>query len=66
MAAEVTAPIWPKGTPGSDEAVKNGCICGRVQNQYGDGFWEFEGEMHYDMREDCPVHGWSKEEVKDE
>lgn len=50
-------PIWPKGTPGSDEAVKNGCTCSREKNRDGSGSWELDGETYYDLVLSCPVHG---------
>lgn len=50
-------PIWPKGTPGSNEAIEHGCTCPVIDNAGGTGHWECEGEMYYVLRTDCPVHG---------
>lgn len=41
-----------KPNPGSEEAIKQGCICPVIDNHYGEGlpngdFWYTEG---------CPVH----------
>lgn len=46
-------------TPGSTEAVAEGCICARMDNSYGAGY------RHYDdgrppvfaITEGCPLHG---------
>lgn len=48
----------PGPPPGSDEAKEAGCLCPRVDNSYGKG-WYGMGESHglYVMREDCPIHG---------
>ena len=47
--------VGTKPPPGSDEAVKMGCTCPRLDNCWGkhpDPY--FEGWV---VTEDCPVHG---------
>lgn len=51
----MTAPEPKTPAPGSDEAVKQGCICARIDNHYGRGYRGNPGE--YVQRPDCPVHG---------
>jgi hypothetical protein len=40
--------------PGSDEAVKIGCLCGRLDNNFGRGYYEDGKTFVY--RLDCPIH----------
>jgi DNA (cytosine-5)-methyltransferase 1 len=37
-----------------------------LDDQYGDGAWEFEGEMQFWMAEHCPVHGFTLKVGNDE
>ena len=48
-----------KPNPGSDAAVRLGCLCGRMDNEYGRGCG---GE--FVIRMDCPVHTIEVEEVR--
>jgi len=41
-----------KPNPGSDEAVEQGCICPRMDNNYGKGC--YKGGFIYMMN--CPLH----------
>ena len=51
--SEVTIP-----TPGSDEAIKQGCICPVIDNGHGRGaFIDEKGEPQFWIREDCSLHG---------
>ena len=40
--------------PGSDEAIKMGCLCPVLDNARGKGYMCIEGVFVY--REDCPIH----------
>jgi len=44
-----------KPTPGSDEAVKQGCTCPVLDNARGKGFM-MQGERCFWYSGDCPVH----------
>lgn len=44
--------------PGSDEAIKEGCICSPWDNNHG-RFAPMEGEWHIDPK--CPVHPFDAE-----
>lgn len=49
--------------PGSDEAIKEGCLCPRMDNSYGRGYMggvrdKETGELIFVRRADCPLHGW--------
>ena len=52
--------------PGSDEAVKLGCTCPRMDNGYGLGYLggvkDDNGETVYVVSGDCELHreGWQK------
>jgi len=42
-------------SPGSDAAVKSGCLCPVMDNHRGSGYM---GMPHvFVMQEDCPLHG---------
>jgi len=45
--------------PGSDEAIKKGCICPIEDNHHGDGCgWKGDnGEPLFWVTADCPLHG---------
>ena len=43
-------------TPGSDEALKIGCLCAVVDNARGQGL-EFAGTIVFWVNENCPLHG---------
>lgn len=40
-------------TPGSDGAIKLGCNCPRMDNNYGNGAY---GEGIFWINDDCPLH----------
>jgi hypothetical protein len=50
-----------KPNPGSDEAVKLGCVCPRMDNAYGCGYLagvrDENGDVVFVINCDCPVHG---------
>lgn len=41
--------------PGSEEAVRLGCLCPVMDNHYGRGF-EITGHQSYWYNADCPLH----------
>lgn len=41
--------------PGSDEAVKRGCKCARMDNAHGRGYMGQPGV--FVISEECPLHG---------
>ena len=41
-------------TPGSKEAIEQGCICPVMDNEYGRGYMGQEGVFIYSTS--CPVH----------
>jgi len=43
--------------PGSDEAVRLGCLCPVMDNHYGRGYVQIAGESSYVFNENCPLHG---------
>lgn len=54
-----------KPNPGSDEAIKQGCKCPRIDNIDMAGVVDENGEPLYWINEDCPLHGeLLKEEVE--
>lgn len=63
---------WPKGipNPGSDAAIKKGCICAVFDNCHGQGAFDFppneKGEPVFWITGGCPLHAPKKaeEEVK--
>jgi hypothetical protein len=61
--ARVT-PDYPKGTPGSLEAIEHGCLCARMDNNNGRGF-TLDGKRRFWMVIDCPVHQGVKAETAD-
>ena len=45
--------------PGSDEAIKQGCICPILDNAHGKGsYW---GKGLFFINTKCPIHGIKKE-----
>jgi hypothetical protein len=48
-------------TPGSEEAIRLGCTCAVIDNHYGKGFLMSDGEAHFWISSDCPLHGANKE-----
>lgn len=42
--------------PGSDEAVKAGCTCARMDNHYGKGIPSKDGPLFW-ISGGCPLHG---------
>lgn len=50
--------------PGSDQAIKKGCICPAAENEHGIGcYMKANGEPSFLIRNDCPLHG--KDILKD-
>ena len=49
--------------PGSDEAVKKGCLCPIMDNERGMGGM-FLPEGQYVINGDCPLHGLIKSEER--
>jgi hypothetical protein len=45
----------PKLNPGSDEAIKAGCLCPVLDNAHGKGYMGMP-EV-FVMQENCPIHG---------
>jgi hypothetical protein len=45
-----------KPTPGSDEAVEQGCMCPVLDNARGQGFM-YGGKRSYWISGACPMHG---------
>lgn len=43
--------------PGSPEAIQHGCRCAVIDNCYGKGAFERNGEPVYWVSADCPLHG---------
>lgn len=44
--------------PGSDEAIKQGCCCPKLDNAMGRGAWGTEGdEAIFWVNANCPLHG---------
>jgi hypothetical protein len=55
--------LYDKPNPGSDEAIKAGCRCPRMDNAYGRGYLggvtdKETGETLFVRVGDCPLHGW--------
>ena len=48
--------------PGSDEAIKAGCLCPVMDNGHGDGYLGQKGV--YVMTEGCPLHHLKKKTGK--
>ena len=53
--------------PGSDEAIKKGCLCAVEDNHYGIGCgWQSEyGEPLFWITADCPLHGKGEDNERD-
>jgi hypothetical protein len=49
-------------TPGSKEAIAKGCKCPVMDNGYGRGAYQVEGEWQFWINGDCPLHGIKEEE----
>ncbi len=47
-------PINPP--PGSDDAIKLGCLCPVLDNAHGKGAYIIDGEPVYWITAECPVH----------
>lgn len=43
-------------TPGSDDAVKQGCTCPVLDNGRGRGAHEIDGVWMFWCAQDCPLH----------
>jgi len=46
--------------PGSDEAIKEGCICPILDNHHGEGL----GKGQFWISKECPLHGENKNDNK--
>lgn len=42
--------------PGSDEAIKRGCRCAIIDNNYGKGAYIVDGKPVYWVSGDCALH----------
>jgi hypothetical protein len=48
--------------PGSDEAIRQGCLCPVMDNHHGRGFPIGKYETSFYIVERCPLHGvWTHE-----
>lgn len=45
-----------KPNPGSEKAIKQGCICPVLDNNYGLGGWFINGEIFFYIDPACLVH----------
>lgn len=45
-----------KPNPGSKEAGEQGCTCPVIDNHYGKGPYEKDGEPRFWITEGCPLH----------
>ena len=60
-------PTKPRLTPGSDEAIKQGCTCPIYDNAGGRGAWGSEGENAvFWVSGDCPLHAKQNDVDDDE
>ena len=50
----------PQPRPGSDEALKAGCLCPPLDNAHGRGWMGIEGQ--YVIAGDCPMHAQKEAE----
>lgn len=50
-------------SPGSEEAVNNGCTCPVIDNHYGAGFPYGSEGMCYWINEDCPLHATKGDKI---
>jgi hypothetical protein len=44
-------------TPGSDEAIAQGCTCPVLDNGRGRGAYQVDGKWQFWINADCPLHG---------
>lgn len=51
---------WPKGAPGSDEAIKHGCTCPVLDNAHGAGIFGLGRDWY--ISGDCPVHAEGRDD----
>lgn len=42
--------------PGSEAAIKAGCLCAVMDNHHGEGMW-FGNEQVFWINGSCPIHG---------
>jgi hypothetical protein len=45
-----------KPNPGSEEALKQGCLCPVMDNHYGEGI-QLQDETLFYVTQGCPLHG---------
>jgi len=46
-----------KPNPGSEEAVEQGCLCARLDNNFGAGAYHSMGGALFWIDAGCPLHG---------
>ncbi len=49
--------------PGSDEAIKQGCLCGQAENKRGKGFVLGDNPPIFFKEPLCPIHGAEAESL---
>jgi hypothetical protein len=47
--------------PGTDEAIKDGCQCPIMDNEYGRGYMGMPDVFVYNM--ECPIHGFKHKRI---
>lgn len=52
--------------PGSDEAIKQGCTCGAIENKHGKGFTAIGGPPIFFKNPYCKIHGADAECLNEE
>lgn len=48
-------------SPGSKEAIDAGCLCPRMDNEYGKGYHGNGEKFGFVVNYDCPLHGLDDE-----
>lgn len=43
--------------PGSEAAIRAGCICAVIDNHHGEGIRRPNGDVDFWINGDCPLHG---------
>ncbi len=62
-----TKPTSKIPNPGSKEAIDLGCICPRMDNNMGLGFWiGRKADAHFWYSSDCPLHVIETEETDED
>lgn len=52
--------------PASDEAVKQGCTCPVLDNGRGRGAYQIDGVWQFWINAECPLHGTTAKQEKQE